>query len=65
MVTTIKNRNGVLYCAKCRMVVQDLNRSYCHFCGSEFSNWEEIALAAYDEELKLKIKEGVLDEKEN
>jgi ribosomal protein L37AE/L43A len=44
MVTTIKERNGVLYCANCRMRVKSLRFWYCQFCGYEFANWEQIAI---------------------
>lgn len=44
MVTTIKEKNGVLYCAHCRMYVKDLRHQYCQFCGYEFANWEQVAI---------------------
>lgn len=50
MVTTIKERNGVLYCAHCRIRIRDLRHQYCQFCGYEFANWEQFVLELKERE---------------
>lgn len=50
MITTIKERNGILYCAHCRIQVKDLHHQYCQFCGYEFANWEKFAIELFERE---------------
>ena len=43
MVTTLKEKNGKLYCGHCKMHVEDLSQSsYCEFCGYSWANWERM-----------------------
>ena len=41
MITTLKEKDGKLYCVNCRIGVENLRESaYCKFCGYEWANWE-------------------------
>lgn len=39
-------KRGQYYCSEC-MMRQDLQEPYCNYCGSLFSNWEEIVMQMY------------------
>jgi len=42
MIAKLKpNNNGTYYCSNCRML-PTLDTARCSFCGSIFSNYEEI-----------------------
>lgn len=43
MVSKILQANDIYYCSNCRMRQPDLH-PYCNFCGSEFSNYEELMI---------------------
>ena len=39
-------KKGQYYCSEC-MMRQNLQEPYCNYCGSLFSNWEEIVMKIY------------------
>ena len=43
-------RNDYYYCSECRMKQSKIIESYCFFCGSTFSNYEEELIKAFNEE---------------
>ena len=43
MVSKILKAEDIYYCSNCRMRQPDLH-PYCNFCGSEFSNYEELLI---------------------
>lgn len=58
MVTTLKEKNGKLYCGHCRMCVEDLSQSsICEFCGYSWANWERMMEKYYQDILIDEVEE--------
>ena len=45
-IAALIEKRGQYYCSKC-MMRQDPQKPYCNYCGSLFSNWEEIMTELY------------------
>ena len=60
-VGQVLKKNDKLYCSECRMVQMTL-KPYCFFCGTSFSNYENLFLEYYKLVEEDKIR-GNLDDK--
>ena len=57
MVSTLKKKiDGHFYCNYCKMGQFDLMPT-CFYCGRTFSNFEDVLLQNYNEEVDEKMKE--------
>lgn len=47
MIAQYIKKNGYWYCSNCLMRVQGEFRSFCSFCESEFTNYEDVLIQEY------------------
>lgn len=47
----LRKMDGPYICSNCRLRI-DTIREYCDFCGATFSNYEEIVLKNFKEQLE-------------
>ena len=57
MVSKLLKHETTYYCSNCRMKQFELH-SHCPFCGSFFSNYEDILIEQQAEEFINHIKDG-------
>jgi len=47
MIAKYLKKNGIYYCSNCMMRAQGELEPFCPFCGSEFTNYEDILIQEY------------------
>lgn len=56
MIAKLVKENNNYYCSKCRMKQPKIIESYCFFCSTTFSNYEEELTKIFKENEDNKIE---------
>lgn len=56
MIAKLIHKNGKYICSECRMnQIRDL-MPFCDFCGANFSNYEQIMILKFKEEVREELQ---------
>lgn len=56
MIAKLIHKNNYYYCSECRMAqIGDL-LPFCYFCGANFSNYEQIIISKFKEEVRKELQ---------